>query len=73
MHQGKESLYCGELGAIDRAPVQTRINWTRDMIDVLNDLKIGYAYWSYTQMDYGLVDTSGTLVNDELLRIVTQR
>lgn len=73
MQQKDESLYCGEFGVIDRAPMQTRINWTRDMIDILNEFKIGYAYWSYKQMDFGLVDKNGNIINDELLRVVSQQ
>lgn len=73
MQQKQESLYCGEFGVIDRAPMQTRINWTRDLIDILKDLRIGYAYWSYKQMDFGLVDKDGNIVNDELLRVVGQQ
>jgi endoglucanase len=66
-----EALYCGEFGVIDRAPVQTRINWTRDFIDVLNEGKIGYAYWTYKEMDFGLVDKDGRVVNEEIVRVVT--
>jgi hypothetical protein len=73
MQQEDESLYCGEFGVIDRAPMQTRINWTRDFIDILNEFKIGYAYWSYKQMDFGLVDKNGNIINDELLRVVSQQ
>jgi endoglucanase len=73
MQQRKESLYCGEFGVIDQAPMQTRINWTRDMIDILGERQIGYGYWTYKQMDFGLVDSSGKLVSDELLRIITRR
>ena len=67
------ALYCGEFGVIDRAPMQTRINWTRDVIDILNEYDIGYAYWSYKQMDFGLVDENGMAVNEELVRVVCGR
>jgi aryl-phospho-beta-D-glucosidase BglC (GH1 family) len=73
LKQNDETLYCGEFGVIDLAPMQTRINWTRDFIDILNMNKIGYAYWSYKQMDFGLVDNNGNIINDELLMIVSQQ
>lgn len=73
MQQKKESLYCGEFGVIDLAPMETRINWTRDFITILNELNIGYGYWSYKQMDFGLVDENGDIINDELLGVVSQR
>jgi len=68
-----EPVYCGEFGVIDRAPGQTRINWTRDYIDVLNELKIGYAYWTYKQMDFGLVDRNGEVLNEEIVRVITRK
>jgi endoglucanase len=71
--QKDEPLYCGEFGVIDRAPMQTRINWTRDFVDILNEHGVGYAYWSYKQMDFGLVDKNGKIINHELLRVVSQQ
>ena len=63
-------LHCGEFGVIDRAPMQTRINWTRDMVKILRNLGIGYAYWTYKAMDFGLVDDEGNIVNQELIDIL---
>lgn len=63
-------LHCGEFGVIDRAPLQTRINWTRDMVKILKNLGIGYAYWTYKAMDFGLVDGYGNIVNRELIDIL---
>ena len=73
MQQTGEPLYCGEFGVIDLAPMQTRINWTRDLIDIMNEYKIGYGYWSYKVMDFGLVDKNGNVVNEELLKVVSQQ
>ncbi len=73
MEKNNAPLYCGEFGVIDRAPMQTRINWTREFISALNDYKIGYGYWSYKQMDFGLVDHNGNLVSKDLLKVVTQQ
>jgi endoglucanase len=66
-----QPTYCGEFGVIDRAPLQTRINWTRDIIAIMKSHDIGYAYWSYKAMDFGLVDQKGNVVSDELVRIVS--
>jgi len=73
IQQKKDSLYCGEFGVIDRAPIQTRIQWTRDFVDILNEYKIGYSYWCYKQMDFGLVDKNSNLINEKLLRVITQQ
>jgi hypothetical protein len=50
--------------------MQTRINWTRDMVRILRNLGIGYAYWSYKAMDFGLVDAEGKIVDQELVDIL---
>ncbi len=73
IQQKHESLYCGEFGVVDLAPMQTRINWTRDFISILAEYKIGYAYWSYKEVDFGLVDKNSHLTNDELLKVITQQ
>ena len=66
-------VYCGEFGVIDLAPMPTRINWTRDFVNILSENQIGYAYWAYKEMDFGLVDNSGKLINADLLKAVTQK
>lgn len=73
LQQKGAALYCGEFGVIDRAPMQTRINWTHDLIDVLNEYHIGYAYWSYKDMDFGLVDKDGRLIDEALAKAVAQQ
>ncbi len=66
-------VYCGEFGVIDRASLPTRINWTRDFIELLNEYKISRAIWSYKEMDFALVDYESKVVSEELVRAATQR
>jgi endoglucanase len=68
-----QPLYCGEFGVIERAPMSTRLNWTRDFIGLLNQFGIGHAYWTYKALDFGLVDENGKVVNQELIKVVAQR
>ena len=68
-----ETIYCGEYGAIDHAPLYCRINWHRDFIDILKDLKIGRACWSYKQMNFGLVDEYSNVISAELVKIVSEK
>ena len=67
------SLYCGEYGAIDCAPMESRINWYRDFVGLLDEYHFGRAAWSYKAMDFGLVDRHGRVVNEELVKIVSGR
>ena len=66
-------LYCGEFGVIDRAPLQTRIHWTRDFVAILNEYGIGRAIWSYKEMDFGLVDAESRVISEELVKAAVQR
>ncbi|HEY4690545.1 MAG TPA: glycoside hydrolase family 5 protein [Anaerolineae bacterium] len=65
-------VYCGEYGAIDRAPMPSRLNWCRDATDILNEAGIDHTYWTYKAMDFGLVDASGQVVSNELVQIVSR-
>jgi hypothetical protein len=66
-------LYCGEFGVIELAPLTGNIRWNQDLIGLLNQNRIGRAYWSYKAMDFGLVDKDGNLVSEDLLMAVCQR
>ena len=72
-HRTGKIVYCGEFGVIDQAPLATRVNWNREFIGLLAENKIGRGYWSYKQMDFGLVDQSGAVVSQELLDVVKQK
>jgi len=65
-------LYCGEFGAIDHAPLQSRLNWHREFIGLLRENKIGRAVWSYKEMNFRLVDQNGKVASQELVKIVSQ-
>ncbi len=69
---GKE-LYCGEYGVISDAPLQSRINWHRDFVDLARELNIGRACWSYKEMNFGLVDADGCVISDELIEVVSKK
>lgn len=66
---GKE-LYCGEYGIIDRADVQSRINYIRDINELFEKYKMGRALWSYKRMDFPSIDENGEAVMPELVQIL---
>ena len=47
-------LYCGEFGAYEKAPRNTRLEWTRDVVGILKELGIGWSYWTYKWLDFGI-------------------
>jgi endoglucanase len=69
----KRPLYCGEFGVIDGSPVESKVAWLNDLVDILNQYKIGKAYWSYKEMDYGLVDIAGHVRNQDVIKAVTKQ
>jgi endoglucanase len=48
-------LYCGEWGALPRAPRPDRLRWYRDVRGVLESHGIGWAHWDY-KGGFGVVD-----------------
>lgn len=67
----KRPVYCGEFGVIDRAPTSARRNWNHDLVALLNHAHIGHAYWSYKEMDFGLVDKACKIIDEDIVRIVS--
>jgi endoglucanase len=68
-----QPIYCGEFGVYERASMSTRLIWTRDVVTLLDEFQIGRAYWTYKDLDFGLLDKNGQVVNQELLEIVSKR
>lgn len=65
--------YCGEYGAIDHAPADSRRNWHADLLDIFNQYGIGRAVWSYKEMNFRLVDHAGQVADPLLIKILTQK
>lgn len=49
-------VFCGEFGCIVVADPQTRKNWTSDMMLIFKKHGISWTYWSYKNMDFGIID-----------------
>jgi endoglucanase len=67
-----KKLYCGEFGVIDTAPMDSQIRWLADITALLRENRIGYAVWSYKQMNFGLVNAAGDVINADLIRTLTE-
>ena len=61
-------LYCGEFGVISLADENAASKWIHDLVDVLRQMKIGYAYWCYKVRDFGLVDRNSKVLKPELAK-----
>lgn len=66
----RRGLYCGEFGVIEHVEPSSRRRWHADLLDILRQYNIGRAVWSYKQMDFGLVDGDGRVVDPDLIQIL---
>ena len=65
-------VYCGEYGVINLASLESRINWHRDFMSLLNEYEIGSGCWSYKEMDFELIDEEGKPLSMEFMNILNR-
>lgn len=63
------SLYCGEFGVIDRAPLDDTLRWFTDVNKIFKKYNIGFSVWSYKKMDFGLMDEHYGPIRDKLINM----
>jgi hypothetical protein len=68
--QTGRDLYCGEFGVIEYVNPISRRNWHADLVTALSQHGIGHAVWTYKQMDFGLVDAHGQVIDPDLLHLL---
>ena len=61
------TLYCGEFGVIDQAPVEDTLRWFTDVDTVFRQFGIGCAVWTYKEMDFGLMGEHYAPIREQLL------
>ena len=64
-------LYVGEFGVIDKAPLEDTVRWFRDVMTIFREENIGYALWTYKNMDFGINQEHYDGIRDELLGLLT--
>jgi len=62
--------YCGEWGCILRTPREVRLAWYRDVVDVFQELGVGWAIWDY-KGGFNIVEASTQRADHELIHILT--
>jgi endoglucanase len=66
-------LYCGEFGVYHKAPVEDRLRWYKDVIQLFEEHDIAYANWNYKSSAFGVVDEDGNRFEDLIEVIVPGR
>ena len=67
------TLYCGEYGVIDHAPMESNLKWHEDLSDLLIEYGIGRAVWTYKLMSFPLVNKDFIVRNNKLIEIVSRK
>lgn len=67
------SLYCGEYGVIDYAPMDSNLNWHKDLCELLMEYGIGRAVWTYKLMSFPMVDENSQVRDSRLIEIVSKK
>jgi len=53
------AIHCGEFGVYLQAPREARYLWLSDVVGLLNKYGIGWCYWTYRNMGFGVVGPEG--------------
>lgn len=61
------NLYCGEFGVINNAALNDINAYAKDIVELFHEYGIGYAYWNYKEMDFGIVDKNNCVLNQKLI------
>lgn len=55
-------LYCGEFGVYEEAPIDDRLRWYQDMLEILAENNVSWANWNYKSYEFGLVGNDGRTI-----------
>jgi len=68
--QRNVALYCGEYGVIDKADINSTLNWFTDIHETFEKYGISRAAWNYKSKDFGITDFSDKPIFDELIKLL---
>jgi uncharacterized protein YqgV (UPF0045/DUF77 family) len=63
-------LYCGEFGTNYRAPIADTLRWVQDVTKMLHEYNIGFALWTYKEMDFGILYEHYDSIREEILMAI---
>ena len=55
---------CNEFGVYVQAERQSQLNWLRDFTSLLREADIGFSYWNYKNLDFGIISIGESLHKD---------
>jgi len=54
-------VVCNEFGVYAPVELQSQLRWYDDLLSVLKDAGIGFSYWNYKNLDFGIISTGEKL------------
>ncbi|MDD5934181.1 MAG: cellulase family glycosylhydrolase [Clostridiales bacterium] len=63
-------IYCGEYGVIDRASLESTLNWYTEMNYVFEKMQIARAAWTYKGKDFGITDEHYAPIREKLIQLL---
>jgi aryl-phospho-beta-D-glucosidase BglC (GH1 family) len=57
----KLPVACGEFGAWAGVHRESQLNWTRDFLFLMKKHDLGYSYWNYKNLDFGMISVGEQL------------
>ncbi|MBR6833210.1 MAG: glycoside hydrolase family 5 protein [Fibrobacter sp.] len=52
---------CNEFGVYVQVPRKYQLAWMHDFMEILRDADVGYSYWNYKNLDFGLISKGESL------------
>ncbi|MBN2802329.1 MAG: glycoside hydrolase family 5 protein [Deltaproteobacteria bacterium] len=54
-------IICNEFGVYAGAQRESQLKWMSDFLEVLNENSIGFSYWNYKNLDFGIISEGESL------------
>lgn len=48
-------IICNEFGVYTPVELQSQIRWYNDLLSILMEMDIGFSYWNYKNLDFGII------------------
>ena len=54
-------VICNEFGVYTPVELRAQLRWYDDLLSVLKEMEIGFSYWNYKNLDFGIISTGEKL------------
>ncbi|MDR2728847.1 MAG: glycoside hydrolase family 5 protein [Chitinispirillales bacterium] len=55
------AIICNEFGVYTPIELNAQLQWYNDLLSVLQEMEIGFSYWNYKNLDFGIISTGEKL------------